>query len=79
MLQPLYSRSFRQGREKLSRAHAVLKCLAAVDEYYRHLIVVLLPQFGVGIDVHLAPLEVGLPLGLRKGLFYDLAEMAALA
>ena len=59
--------------------HAVLECFASIDEYYGHLIVVLLPKLGVGIYVHLAPPEVRLALDLRKDLLNDVAEMTPFA
>ena len=59
--------------------HAILECLASIDENYRHLIVVLPMQLRVGINVHLAPLEVRLALDLRKGLLNCLAKMTSFA
>jgi hypothetical protein len=68
-----------QRPQKLKPIHAVLERLASVDENYGHLIVVLLSQLRVDIDVHLAPLEVGITLDLRQRLLDDVAEMTSLA
>jgi hypothetical protein len=59
--------------------HAILECLASIDENYRHLIVVLPMQLRVGINVHLAPLEVRLALDLPKGFLNCLAKMTSFA
>jgi hypothetical protein len=59
--------------------HAILECLASIDENYGHLIVVLAMQLRAGIDVHLAPLEVRLALDLRKGLLNFVAKMTPFA
>ena len=69
----------RQHPQKLTPVHAILECLAPIDENYRHLIRVLLSQLRVGIDVHFAPLEVGLALDLRERLLNHVAEMTSLA
>lgn len=57
----------------------VFECLAAVDEYHGDLVVVLLPEFGVGVDVNLAPVEGSLGLELGKGFLDYFAEMAIFA
>jgi hypothetical protein len=59
--------------------HAILECLASIDENYGHLIVVLPMELRIGIDVHLAPLEVRLALDLRKGLLNCVAKMTSFA
>jgi hypothetical protein len=51
--------------------HTILECFTTVDENYGNLISVLSAQFRVGIDVYLAPVEVGLAL--------EIAEMTFLA
>lgn len=71
--------SSRQRIEKLTAVHAVLECLASVDENYGYLVVVLLPHLGVEVDIHLAPLEVSLAQYLRQRLLDDVAEMTSLA
>ena len=73
------SPSTRKDTQKLTSVHAVLECLAAIDKHHRHLVIVLLPQLGVAVDVHLAPLEVGLALKLRKRLLDDVAKMTSIA
>jgi hypothetical protein len=59
--------------------HAILERLASVDENYRHLIIVGLPQLGIDIDVNLAPLEVGVALNLGKRLLDEVTEMTTFA
>jgi hypothetical protein len=59
--------------------HTILECFTTVDENYGNLISVLSAQFRVGIDVYLAPVEVGLALEMRESLLYDIAEMTFLA
>lgn len=65
--------------QKLTAVHSILECLVSIDENYGHLIVVLPPQFGVAIDVHLTPLEIGLALKLLKCLLNHSAEMTSVA
>jgi hypothetical protein len=70
--------SARQRAQELPRVHVILESLAPIDEDYGDLIVVLLPQFEVGIDVHLAPLEAGLVVDLRERVLDQITEMTAL-
>jgi hypothetical protein len=67
-------RSPRQRPQKHMSVHVVLEPLASIDEDHRHLIVVLLPQLGVAIDIHLVPLKTGIGLDLYKRLFDDVTE-----
>ena len=71
--------STRQRTQELTPVHSVLERLATVDENYGHLVVVLLPQLRVKINVHFAPFEVGIALGLRQRLLDEVAEMTSLA
>jgi hypothetical protein len=59
--------------------HVVLERLASIDENYGDLIVVPLQQLRIGIDVHFAPLEVGVALELGKSLLHDVTKMTFLA
>jgi hypothetical protein len=56
----------------------MLECFAAVNENPWSIIGVLPPQFGVDVDIHLTPSELGLVLSVGERLFNDLTEMAAL-
>jgi hypothetical protein len=62
--------------QKLTPVHSILERLASVDENYGRVIVVLL---GFDINIHLAPLEVGIALELRKRLLDDAAKMTSFA
>ena len=55
----------------------MLERFTSVDENYGNLIGVLPAQFRVGIDVHLAPVEVGLALEMRESLLHHIAEMTS--
>lgn len=68
-----------EGAQKLLAIHVVLEGLAAIDEYDRDFVVVLLAEFGIGVDVDLAPSEFGVGLRLDQRIFDDIAEVAALA
>ena len=57
----------------------ILERFAAINENQWNLVGVLLPQFGVCVDVHFTPFEVGLPLSAGERFFNDFAEMAALS
>jgi hypothetical protein len=50
-----------------------------VNENYRHFIVEFLQQLWVGINIHLAPLELGIALDLCERLRDYLAEMTSFA
>jgi hypothetical protein len=67
-----------QRPKKLALVHSILKRLASIDKNYGHLIVVLQPQFGVGVDVYLTPLKIGLALEPGKCLLDYVAEMASI-
>ena len=68
-----------QRPQKLTPIHPILKGLASIDENYGYLVGVLSLQLGVGIDVHLAPLEVGLALDFCQRLLHYVAEVTSLA
>ena len=68
-----------QGAEELGAVHVVLEGLAAVDEDDRDLLVVEMAEVGVSVDVDYAPVEGGLGFELGEGVFYYVAEVAALA
>ncbi len=59
--------------------HVVLERLAAIDENDGDLIVVPLSQLRIGIDVHFAPLEVGIALKLGKRLLHYVTKMTSLS
>ena len=58
--------------------HVVLERLASINENYGDLIVVPLQQLRIGIDVHFAPLKVGIALELGKRLLHDVTKMTSL-
>jgi hypothetical protein len=68
-----------QRPKKLTPVHAILERLASIDKNYGHLVVVLPPQFGIGIDVYRTPLKIGLALELGKCLLNYIAEMTSIA
>ena len=70
--------SSRQRLQKLVRFHAIFERLAPIDPNHWNLIVILLPQFRVEIDIHLAPFKFGSTLELYQNLFDDVTEMASL-
>ena len=70
--------SCRQCPQKIVVIHAMLECLPAINKNHRNLVGVSLLQFGVSVDVHLAPLEVGFALSSSERLFHDVAEMTSL-
>src|SRR5271154_4398908 len=74
-----WSRSARQLAKKFLLVQVVLKCLAAVDEDDRNLVVIEPADFRIGVDVDLLPCEAAAFLQLGKGLLHDLAQMASLA
>ena len=59
--------------------HVILERLPSIDKDYRDLIVIFLPQLRIAIDVHLAPLKIGLGLDSGKRLLDYIAEMAFVA
>ncbi len=59
--------------------HVVLERLASIDEHHWDLIVVPLPQLRIGIDVHYAPLEIGVILDLSQRLLHDVTKMTSLS
>jgi hypothetical protein len=63
-----------QRPKKLTPVQAILERLASIDKNNGHLVVVLPPQFGVGIDVYRSPLKIGLALELGKCLLNYIAE-----
>lgn len=67
-----------QRTKKLTPVHAILERLASIDKNDGHLIVVLPPQFGVGIDVYRTPLKIGLALEPGKCLLDYIAEMTSI-
>jgi hypothetical protein len=68
-----------QRTKELTPVHTIFKRLASIDKNYGHLIVVLPPQFGVGIDVYLTPVKIGLALELGKCLLNHIAKMTSFA
>ena len=68
-----------ESPKELGWVHSVLEGLPSVDEDYGNFFVVLLPEFGVLIDVDFAPGEVVTRLEFCKLLFDDFAEVAAIA
>ena len=68
-----------ESLEKLTRVHVVFEGLAAIDEDDGDLVVILPAQFRVGIDIDLAPVEVGLGLQVGEGFGDDFTEVASLA
>ncbi len=67
-----------QRPQKLLPVHVVLERLVPIDENYGDLIVVPLQQLRIGIDVHLAPSEVGIALELGKRLLHNVTKMTSL-
>jgi hypothetical protein len=57
----------------------VLKGFAAIDENYGNLVVIAVPDFGVGVYVDFTPGEAATLVELDDALFDDLAEMTSLA
>ena len=57
----------------------VFEGFASIDKNYRHFVVVLLLQFSIGVNIHLAPPVVGLVLEFAQSLLDDIAEMTSLA
>jgi hypothetical protein len=70
--------SRRYNPKKIVPAHAMLECFVTINENHWNIVGVLPPQFGVCVDVHLTPLELGLVLSIGESVFNDLAEMAAM-
>ena len=68
-----------QRTQKFFAVQVVLERFPPVDENHGDLVVVFLPQFGVEIDVYLAPLKFSAGLDSRKGLLHHFAEMTALS
>jgi hypothetical protein len=68
-----------QLAEEFLLVHAVLKCLAAVDEDYRDFVVIESPDFGVGVYVDFTPGEAAALVELDDTLLDDFAEMTSLA
>ena len=73
------TQSVRQFPQKFPFVHAVLECFAAIDEDDGDLVVVLAAQFGIGVDVHFAPLKAAALMEFDEALLDDFAEMAPLA
>ena len=59
--------------------HSVLECLAPIDKDNRHFIVESLSQFWIGVNIHLAPLEIGISVTGHNYLLDDIAEMTSFA
>lgn len=79
LFEPQQSRSLRQLLKKLASIHSVFERLSPVNENYRNFIVKSLLQLWVGINIHFAPLELGIALRLRERLLDYLAKMTSLA
>src|SRR5437588_5433949 len=81
-LKPSLRRQLRclgQFAQEFAFIDAVLERLAAVDEYDRDLVCELSPEFVVGVDVDLAPVEAPSAFQLVQRFLNDFTEMAALA
>jgi hypothetical protein len=68
-----------QLAEEFLFVHAVLKRFVAVDEDDGNLVVVEAAEFGVGVDVHLAPAEAAALVEFDEAFLDDFAEMTPLA
>ena len=57
--------------------HAVLERFAAIDEDDGNLVVVLAAKIGIGVNIHIAPVEAAALMELDEALLDDFAEMTA--
>jgi hypothetical protein len=57
----------------------VLEGLAVIDKDHGHLVIVFLLQRGMGIDIYLAPLEVGPALRFGQSLLHHVAQVTPFA
>ena len=64
--------------QKFLLVHAVLECFASVDEDDGDLVVVLATEVGIGVNIHIAPVETAALMEFDEALLDDLAEMAPL-
>jgi hypothetical protein len=71
--------SARQFPQKFLLVHAVLECFAAVDEDDGDLVVILAAEFGIGVNIHIAPLKTATLMEFDEALLDDFAEMTPLA
>ena len=59
--------------------HAVFERFAPVDEDDGDLVVVLAAEIGIGVNIHIAPVEAAALVEFDEALLDDFAEMTALA
>jgi len=71
--------SLGQYPQKITRRHVVFEGFASIDKDDWHFVVVLLPQFRIGVNVHLAPPVLGLVPECAQRLLDNIAEMTSLA
>jgi hypothetical protein len=65
--------------QKLLLIHVILEGLAAINEDYWNLVIVLAAKVGVGVNVNLAPGKTAAAGKLGEALFHDFAKMTSLA
>jgi hypothetical protein len=65
--------------QKFLLVHPVLEGFAAIDEDDGDLVVVLAAEFGIGVNIHIAPVETAALVEFDEALLDDLAEVTPLA